>query len=138
MTDQTAAARGNEDVQELRIRAGRWLRELREAAGLSQRELAIAVGFDYYTFISQLESGRGKLPAAHYVAFASALNMPLRDFVKTLLRYYDTITYDALFGAADNDAATDARAGTAGGSGAANVEELEDRIARLEALIARK
>src|SRR5690606_25932830 len=49
-----------EEVQVLRKQAGRHLRNLREQAGLTQRELAAAVGFEYYTFISQLEGGRGR------------------------------------------------------------------------------
>ncbi len=61
------------EIQMLRQQAGRWLRALRERAGMSQRELAKAVGFEYYTFISQLEGGRGRLPPAQYLAFAEAL-----------------------------------------------------------------
>lgn len=52
--------RTNSDVQEMRREGGRWLRELREKAGLSQRELALLVHTDYYTFVSQLENGRGQ------------------------------------------------------------------------------
>ena len=50
------------DEQELRREGGRWLKHCREAAGLSQRELAQLVGAEYYTFISQLETGRGRIP----------------------------------------------------------------------------
>ncbi|WEJ33997.1 helix-turn-helix transcriptional regulator [Devosia sp. SD17-2] len=85
------------EIQMLRQQAGRWLRALRERTGMSQRELAKAVGFEYYTFISQLEGGRGRLPPTQYVAFAEALDIPLHYFVKTLMRYYDPITYYALF-----------------------------------------
>ena len=48
-------------TRDLRIKAGRWLRELREKRGLSQRQLAQKVGAEYYTFIYQLEYGRGRI-----------------------------------------------------------------------------
>lgn len=89
--------RSDVQVQELRREAGRWLRELREKAGLSQRELAERIGAEYYTFISQLETGRGRLPADRYRACAEALNIDPRDFVRNLLRYYDPVTFDILF-----------------------------------------
>lgn len=85
------------EVVQLRQEAGRWLKSLREAAGLSQRELAKAVGVDYYTFISQIEAGRGRIPPDRYEAFANALDLDVTLFVKTLVRYYDPITYRLLF-----------------------------------------
>lgn len=85
------------DVQDLRREGGRWLKELREGAGLSQRQLAAKVGADYYTFISQLETGRGRIPPDRYREWAEALQVDARDFVRELLRFYDPITYDVLF-----------------------------------------
>jgi transcriptional regulator with XRE-family HTH domain len=89
------------DVAQLRRQAGLWLRELREARGLSQRALADRVGAEYYTFISQLESGRGRIPPDRYLVWAEALGVQPREFVRTLLRYYDPVTHAILFG---NDA----------------------------------
>ncbi|MEZ5774303.1 MAG: helix-turn-helix transcriptional regulator [Hyphomicrobiaceae bacterium] len=66
-------------TQDLRRQAGQWLKELREARGLSQRELATRVGTDYYTFISQLETGRGRLPPDRYLAWAEALAIEPRS-----------------------------------------------------------
>ncbi|MCK5908937.1 MAG: helix-turn-helix transcriptional regulator [Caulobacter sp.] len=85
------------EVQDLRREGGRWLKEAREAAGLSQRQLAAKVGADYYTFISQLETGRGRIPPDRYRDWARALNVPERTFVRELMRFYDPITYDILF-----------------------------------------
>ncbi len=84
-------------VLELRQQAGHWLKELREARGLSQRGLADRVGADYYTFISQLESGRGRIPPDRYIAWAHALGVEPKVFVQTLLRYYDPVTYAIVF-----------------------------------------
>ena len=86
------------EVQDLRREGGRWLKELRERAGLSQRELASKVGAEYYTFISQLETGRGRIPPDRYTQWASALDVPARDFVRELMRYYDPLTHGILFG----------------------------------------
>lgn len=102
------------DVQGLRREGGRWLRERREAAGLSQRQLAERVGADYYTFISQLETGRGRIPPDRYVAWAKALEMDPKVFVRMVMRFYDPITYDILFGAA-NDAGMGPDAGSLAG-----------------------
>lgn len=93
----TNARRSDPDVQGLRRVAGEWLRKLREQRGLSQRDLAKLVGAEYYTFISQLEMGRGRVPPDRYKVWADALGVPPRDFVKTLLRYYDPVTYGMLF-----------------------------------------
>lgn len=89
--------RHDAQTQELRKVAGKWLRELREAQGLSQRELAQLVGVEYYTFISQLETGRGRIPPDKYRVWADALGLPVRDFVKHIFQYYDPITHAILF-----------------------------------------
>lgn len=89
------------ETLELRRQAGRWLKALREDAGLSQRQLATKVGSDYYTFISQLESGRGRIPPDKYLVWASALMCEPREFVKEIMRFYDPVTYDILFGGVD-------------------------------------
>lgn len=88
---------GSDEVQELRREGGRYLKELREARGLSQRQLAALVGTEYYTFISQLETGRGRVPPDRYRAWAQAFEVDVRTFVKTLMRFYDPLTYDILF-----------------------------------------
>ncbi len=89
--------RQDSETQELRRAAGRWLRILREARGLSQRELAERVGTDYYSFISQLETGRGRIPPDRYRAWADALGVPAATFVRSLMRYYDPVTHGILF-----------------------------------------
>jgi transcriptional regulator with XRE-family HTH domain len=90
--------RANGDVQELRREGGKWLKEQRERAGLSQRQLAEQVGAEYYTFISQLETGRGRIPPDRYLVWAEALKLPPRKFVEEIMRFYDPVTYEILFG----------------------------------------
>ncbi len=84
---------------ELRREGGRYLKELREARGLSQRQLAQLVGVEYYTFISQLETGRGRIPPDRYRAWADALGISAKDLVRNVMRFYDPLTYEILFNA---------------------------------------
>jgi len=88
---------GGDSTKLLRREAGIWLKEMREARGLSQRDLATMVGVEYYTFVSQIESGRGRIPPDRYEAWAQALGMDAGAFVRKLLRFYDPITYALLF-----------------------------------------
>ena len=86
------------EVQELRFAGGLWLKELRETAGLSQRELADKTGITYYTFVSQLENGRGRLPPDRYEIWAKALGVDVKVLVRGIMKFYDPITYGIIFG----------------------------------------
>jgi transcriptional regulator with XRE-family HTH domain len=92
-----AQHRSDPEVQELRRSAGHWLKELREKRGLSQRQFASLVNTEHYTFISQLETGRGRIPPDRYRQWAAALGVEPAEFVRTLMQYYDPVTYDILF-----------------------------------------
>jgi|SRR5499427_9887196 len=101
---------------ELRNQAGMWLRQLRKSRGLSQQELAARVGAGYYTFISQLETGRGRIPPDRYLIWARALEIDKREFVRTLMSYYDPVTYGILFDqAAESQQAEMLASGSSGG-----------------------
>ena len=82
----------------VRRMAGAWLRDLRERRGLSQRQLANLIGVDFYSFIAQIEAGRGRVPPERYEAWARALGLEPRDFVREVLRYYEPLTWQLLFG----------------------------------------
>ena len=94
---QRKSVAAQKETARLRSEMGLWLKELREARGLSQRDLANQLGLDYYTFISQLENGRGRIPKDRYRDWAKALDQDLREFVKKLLSYYDPVSYEILF-----------------------------------------
>ncbi len=97
-----ANSRPDEDSRrDLRVHAGTWLRARREERNLSQRELAERVGALYYTFISQIESGRGRIPADRYAAWAEALEMEPKSFAICMLRFYEPTTYALIFGETD-------------------------------------
>jgi transcriptional regulator with XRE-family HTH domain len=87
-----------QDVQALRRAGGQWLRDRRLARQLSQRALAEKVGAEYYTFISQLENGRGRIPPDRYADWAAALEIDEANFVFNIMRFYDPVTFGILFG----------------------------------------
>lgn len=87
-------------MAERRREAGAWLRHLRETRGFTQRQLAERVGLEYYTFVSQIEAGRGRIPADRYQKWADALEVEPKVFVKKMLHFYEPVTYQILFGEA--------------------------------------
>ena len=89
-------------VHELRREGGRWLREQRDRANLSQRQLAAKVGAEYYTLISQLETGRGRVPPDDYDLWAEALGISRHESARTMMRFYDPVTYNILFEETDS------------------------------------
>ena len=98
-------------TKDLRRQAGQWLKAAREAAGLTQAELAEQVGLRYYTFVSQVESGLGRVPIDLQAAWATALGEDRQAFAKHLLGFYEPELYRLLFG--DTTATVIRRAGGA-------------------------
>lgn len=88
----------SEESRALRKEAGRWLKALRERAGLTQADLAAAVGLRYYTFVSQVESGAGRVPIEAQGAWATAVGHDTAAFARTLLRFYEPELFRLLFG----------------------------------------
>lgn len=136
--------RQNEDTKELRRLGGRWLKERREHAGLSQRQLAEILGVEYYTFISQIETGHGRIPPDRYETWASAIGLELSDFVREILRYYDPVTFAILFGNEMQMTASgsqrDMLAGdsrTREASGSEN-RQLQEQVRELQRLLGKK
>ena len=91
------AVRAVAQPKERRKQAGTWLKELRGRAGLSQIELARTLGFKYYTFISQVENGFGRVPTESLEAWARALGVDPPHFARELLAYYEPELYRLLF-----------------------------------------
>ena len=90
-------AKAEPETKRLRKQAGTWLKELRARAGLSQIELAEILGFKYYTFISQVENGFGRLPTESMEPWARALGVDPGPLARKLLSYYDPELYRLLF-----------------------------------------
>jgi len=92
-----AAIRAELPGKQLRKQAGTWLKELRGRAGLSQIELAAKLGFKYYTFVSQVENGFGRVPTESMEAWARTLNVEPSEFARKLVSYYDPELHRLLF-----------------------------------------
>jgi transcriptional regulator with XRE-family HTH domain len=93
-------------TKSLRQEAGRWLKAAREARGLTQAQLAEQVGLRYYTFVSQVESGMGRVPIETQGAWALAVGLDPAEFARVLLRYYEPELHRLLFGLTAPDAMT--------------------------------
>lgn len=85
------------EAKRLRREAGTWLKELRAQAGMSQIDLAGRLGLKYYTFISQVENGFGRVPTESMEAWAVALGVEPSFFARKLLGFYDPELYRLLF-----------------------------------------
>ena len=83
--------------RELRKQAGAWLQDLRARAGLSQSELASRLGLKYYSFISQVELGKARLPSYLLLDWASALEIDPAELAESLLSLYEPTYYQVLF-----------------------------------------
>jgi len=86
-----------------RKRGGLMLKSLRNQMGYTQRELAEKCELDYYTFISQIEAGVGKIPPQKLKIFASALGVKPMAFAREILKYYDPVMFEILFGTSPDE-----------------------------------
>ena len=93
------------EIAHSRKQGGSWLRKSRQKAGLSQRDLAARLDLKYYTFVSQVETGRASVPPELYEPWAEALGIDVKLFVKTVLKFWDPVTYSALFDSPGEDEA---------------------------------
>ncbi|WP_081631126.1 helix-turn-helix domain-containing protein [Aureimonas ureilytica] len=86
----------DKDAQRLYLRkqAGLWLKKKREEAGLTQRDLAAILDLKIYTFVSQVESGNGRLPFDRYSEWARALKIDEYDFAAKALSYYEPALFE--------------------------------------------
>ena len=80
-----------------RKQGGLVVKTLRSINKLTQRALAEKAGLEYYTFISQIESGVGKIPPQKLKAFADALGCNPKKFTRELMKFYDPDTFEVLF-----------------------------------------
>ncbi|MEX0752879.1 MAG: helix-turn-helix transcriptional regulator [Xanthobacteraceae bacterium] len=90
-------AKTAQKAKQLRKDAGTWLKGLRGRAGMSQIELAERLGLKYYTFVSQVENGFGRVPTELIEAWARALGQEPSIFARRLLAYYDPELHRLLF-----------------------------------------
>lgn len=80
-----------------RKQAGAWLKGLRGQAGLTQLELANRLGIKYYAFVSQVETGSGRVPTEKMDAWAQTLGVDPSHFAKHLLSFYEPELHRLLY-----------------------------------------
>ena len=68
-------AHDNAKLKDARKDAGSWLKKLRTDAGVTQLAIAQACGYDYVTFISQIEAGKGRIRPVLMTAAAMIIGM---------------------------------------------------------------
>ena len=102
MGRQIQFAKKAPEAKELRQRAGAWLKELRARAGLSQIQLAEHLGLKYYTFVSQVENGFGRVPTEAMEGWARAVGVDPSDFARQLIGFYEPVLHRLLFGEAND------------------------------------
>lgn len=88
--------RSSQEARIARANAGGYVQRLRLAAGLTQRDLAMKLNLKYYSFISQVENGQGRLPPYLWVKTAKALGVDIKEFSLCLLEYYDPHAHAAI------------------------------------------
>jgi transcriptional regulator with XRE-family HTH domain len=82
-----------------RTQFGAIIKDLREAAGLTQNEFAKLVGQEYFTMISQVETGRVRVPPTDTELWARVLGVDSQAFAKECVRHYEVDEYfKAIYG----------------------------------------
>lgn len=93
---ETSKTDGNEALRDLRRQLGRALKTWREDRGLTQADLAAELGLKYYSFISQVENGIGRIPQDLYIPWADALGVERQVFCWTILEHIEPSLYAEL------------------------------------------
>ncbi|MEM1385633.1 MAG: helix-turn-helix transcriptional regulator [Pseudomonadota bacterium] len=94
MTQQSQAKEISQDqAKELRRTLGLWLKQRREDAKLTQADLADRLGLRYYSFVSQVENGIGRIPQHLYEGWAKALQVDRLVFGMTILEHLEPGLY---------------------------------------------
>jgi transcriptional regulator with XRE-family HTH domain len=97
-----------------RANAGQYIKRLRTDAGLTQKDLSEILKLKYYTFISQVENGQGRLPPNLWVKTAKAVNVEVVEFALDMLNFYDPHAFNAINGREYNQNDNDSANGTDG------------------------
>lgn len=80
-----------------RAALGKYLKRKRTDAGLTQNDLGKLLGFDYYTFVSQVETGSAALPEDCIAAWADALGIDAPELAKRVIAHLHPDLFAALY-----------------------------------------
>ena len=64
---------------------------------ITQLELAQACGYEYPSFMSQIEAGKGRIPPEKYEMFAKSYKVDTKWFAQNLLHFTDPYMHRMLF-----------------------------------------
>lgn len=78
-----------DDAKALRKEAGKLIARLRKEQGLSQKKISDALGFEYYTTISQWERGFIRIPSESYGPLAHLLGQDPDEFTLVMMKHYE-------------------------------------------------
>lgn len=86
------------DMKRNRQRLGMWLKGLRNARQMTQKDVAQHMGWAYYTFVSQLETGYTMLPDGDWTRLAKLYDIPADQFAKKMIAFSKPEVFACLFG----------------------------------------
>ncbi len=97
--------RSTHTARKLRKAIGIYLQRLRQQAGFTQLQVAEQMGYQYFTFVAQIEHGRSRVPPDDWTSWAVLYKQDPQTFSRRLLMHYDPHVYKACFsqGASGND-----------------------------------
>ncbi|MEM9148653.1 MAG: helix-turn-helix transcriptional regulator [Pseudomonadota bacterium] len=72
------------------------MRRWRDEKGYTQADLAEILELKYYSFVSQVENGIGRIPQSLYGPWADALGVDREEFCWTVLAAIEPRLYDGL------------------------------------------
>ena len=76
---------------------GQRMKRVREDLQMTQLDMANATDQTYFTFISQVESGKAKIPTRDLSKWAKALKLDTYEFAKSYLKAVDQHLFEAIF-----------------------------------------
>lgn len=82
--------------KKMRREAGFYIRALRERIGLSQLELSARLGLTFNSFVSQVETGRSRVPTSNMTGWAKALEVDEKEFVENMFRFYEPAFFELI------------------------------------------
>lgn len=81
----------------LRKQVGSRLQKVRQSLDLTQVQVAERLGYQYFTFVAQIEQGRSRIPPDDWTSWAKLYKQDPVAFSRMLLRHYDPHVYAACF-----------------------------------------
>ena len=80
-------------VEEKRKRFGQLIKSLRQTAQLTQHDVAVHLDYKYLSFVSQLETGKQRIPPQDIKSFALLYGVDIHAFAKECVRAYESENY---------------------------------------------